>query len=154
MDAYLFEGSAPVQIDPASVEMGGPWEGNAHRLVPLAWESHLVKRVHDFLAPLDSPILIDVGANTGSYALLPALLPNLYVWAFEPQREACDILERNIEFNHLEHQVAAFCQGLWCQRDTLELKFSGEQASGCATFGVPVRFGVAKTQAAEVFTLD
>ncbi len=159
MDAYLFEGAPkPVQILPEALGMGGSWEGNAGRPVPLAWESHLVKRVHDFLAPLDRPVLVDVGANTGSYALLPALLPSLRVAAFEPNPAACRILRQMLTQNGIfRNRAWTYEVALWSEESfgsVGQLQIPSPHASGCATLGHPTRFHPVGHTEVPLATLD
>ena len=49
--------------------------------------------------------LVDVGANTGSFALLPTLLPWLQVVAFEPVPVAFEVLTRNVRINQIVDNV-------------------------------------------------
>jgi len=50
-------------------------------------------------------LLLDVGANTGSFSLLPALLPGLKVAAFEPLPSALELLVANVAVNGLNESV-------------------------------------------------
>ena len=50
-------------------------------------------------------VLVDVGANTGSFALLPALLPELHVVAFEPLSSAFELLDLNVRANGIADRV-------------------------------------------------
>lgn len=155
MDALLFpDAPKTVQILPEAVQMGGSWEGNIGRATPLAWESHLVKRVYEFLKPLDSPVLVDVGANTGSYALLGVLLPELYTLALEPNPNVFDVLRRHLQANDLRGRLELRPLALMDREARGTLHLSGATASGCATLGMPVRFAIAEEMTVWQTTLD
>ena len=53
----------------------------------------------------NSAVMIDVGANTGSFSLLPAILPGLFVEAFEPLPTTFSMLKRNVEVNQIARHV-------------------------------------------------
>jgi len=56
----------------------------------------------------DKENLVDVGANIGCHAITYAKYsPDATIWAFEPQRETWDILNRNIHRNNLESRIHA-----------------------------------------------
>ncbi|MDP3881881.1 MAG: FkbM family methyltransferase [Nanoarchaeota archaeon] len=67
----------------------------------------------DKLYSLDFPsarTIIDLGANIGVYSLYAGLQhPNAVVYAFEPDPWSFKQLKRNIEINHLQKRVKAFC---------------------------------------------
>jgi len=49
-------------------------------------------------------VVVDVGANIGYYTLLAAKIAKK-VYAFEPDKEAFEILKKNVEGNHLKNVV-------------------------------------------------
>jgi FkbM family methyltransferase len=51
----------------------------------------------------------DIGANVGTYSLYAALKPDLTVLAFEPAAMNYYVLNRNIEINKLDRNIASFC---------------------------------------------
>ncbi|MSU78720.1 MAG: FkbM family methyltransferase [Gemmataceae bacterium] len=54
--------------------------------------------------------VIDIGANTGLFALLAAAAePTCRVWAFEPVPFIFDMLQKNIQLNKLENLEAVSC---------------------------------------------
>jgi len=46
-------------------------------------------------------VLLDIGASTGSYSLLPLVVPNLTVWSFEPCDSVFSALCKNLMLNGL-----------------------------------------------------
>jgi len=45
--------------------------------------------------------LFDVGASTGSYSLLPLVVPGLKVYSFEPCKKVYDVLVENLDLNNI-----------------------------------------------------
>ena len=63
-----------------------------------------VKLVADFLKVKENPILLDIGACTGSYTLLPLIVNGLHVHSFEPSK-SFDVLLSNINLNKISSSV-------------------------------------------------
>jgi FkbM family methyltransferase len=63
-----------------------------------------VQDILDYLRTLESPTLIDVGASTGSYSLLPTIIEDLKVHSFEPSK-AFEVLKNNIDINNISDNV-------------------------------------------------
>ena len=86
-------------LDPRTVNYGGSFtkdlEPNSKDVIELAI-NELVK--------IHSPTLIDVGACTGSYALLPLLIKTLSVHSFEPSK-AFEVLDLNIKTNGVPNVI-------------------------------------------------
>jgi FkbM family methyltransferase len=99
MQGILFDDIA-VNIDAASLEMGGSWLTNG-----CAWGGHALKEFYSYAQHLASLTVFDVGANTGSFALLSAFHPGMTVYAFEPSPLARAILKKNVALNGLENRV-------------------------------------------------
>lgn len=56
------------------------------------------------ITPADADVIIDVGANLGSFTCLAAWTHrNSRVYAFEPQEEQTQLLRQNLERNHLKN---------------------------------------------------
>lgn len=87
------------------------------------------------LAMRSEAILIDIGAHTGSFALLPVLNKNIYVIAFEPNYTTASILQNNVNYNGLENNVKVIPIGLSDKDDVLILNMPMDRRSGLATFG-------------------
>lgn len=154
IDGYLFDNAPPVHILPEAVEVGGSWEGHPQTDPARANDADLIERVYEYLKAIPNPVLVDVGANTGSFSLLPALLPDLTVFAFEPNREVYDILEQHLRMNHVRHRVLPFCEAAWNQHETLLLSIPYTYATGCATLGKPVEYTPVAQQVVEAVPLD
>lgn len=87
-----------VEIAPECLHFGGSWEGGQKRKgYPLAYGQDSLEYVYDFFVTKQGGLLIDVGASTGSFSLLPTVLPDYTeVHAFEPYDEAYSLLLQNI----------------------------------------------------------
>jgi len=62
-------------------------------------EAYNVSRVVEILKQMKNPILLDVGACTGSYSLLDKLV-DVQVYSFEPVSKTFAVLEKNIKLNN------------------------------------------------------
>lgn len=127
------------------------------------YELNLVQEFFRRLNNLNpTPTFIDIGANTGSYSLLPIANDNINCYAFEPNPVAFDILSENVELNQLMDKVKLFNNGIWSENKMLDLKIPVDKIdSGLSTFGNnPSRFkydnkaGEFTTHSVECFTLD
>ena len=92
-----------VKLHPNTFEWGGSWAG-ATPENPIAYDPWLLKFAYGVLMDMDSALLIDVGANTGSFSLLPLFIPGLRCLAFEPY--LYEILRRNVALNNLQARVS------------------------------------------------
>lgn len=107
MQAELFDGHM-VEVDERTADVGGSFfyePLRAYGPLPLRW-------AYEQLAQQQSPVLFDVGANTGCYTLLAALLPELTVYAFEPVPMLYDILKANVQMNGLAPRVRLIKEAL------------------------------------------
>lgn len=66
------------------------------------YEPEKVMNMAEHLKGLYKPVLLDIGASTGSYSLLPLLVPELEVHSFEPCADVCATLKRNISKNKVQ----------------------------------------------------
>lgn len=89
-----------VTIDDEALLYGGAWHPNGDAHSPA-----LLQACGRYLATLERPVALDIGASTGSLALLAALYPALTVHAFEPVDAVRSVLKRNLALNEIEHQV-------------------------------------------------
>jgi len=99
-----FANRAIILVDAESVRCSGSWTANKHGGVRTG-ERIVLERMAAYLNGLDEPILVDIGANTGSFCLLTVLVPGLRVVAFEPNPEAFALLRQNLELNNLADRV-------------------------------------------------
>lgn len=80
-------------------------------------------------------ILWDIGANVGCYTLYAAK-KGIFVKAFEPSAANYFLLQKNTEFNHLDHRIQAFCIAFNDVSETGYLNMSSIQMGGAInTFG-------------------
>ena len=54
-------------------------------------------------------VLVDVGANVGTYSIWAAKTRSVRVFAFEPESQNYALLNRNIFLNNLSENVTAYC---------------------------------------------
>jgi FkbM family methyltransferase len=120
-----------VRLCPETFEWGGSWSGATTKR-PIAYDPWLLKFAYQILMKMDHPFLVDVGASTGSFSLLPKFVPGMHCLAFEPR--TYEILRRNIALNNLQGRVTirpyavsdhALGASLWHAPDN--------KLSGCAT---------------------
>lgn len=87
------------------------------------------------LAKKEQAILIDIGANTGSFSLLPVASKKIKVFAFEPNLAVADILRSNVELNDIQENVIILPVGISDKYALLNLNVPGNSETGLATFG-------------------
>jgi len=84
------------------------------------------------LKMLDAPIVVDVGAYHGLYALLAGAFCSQAkqgrVLAFEPVAENYDILQKNIALNNLEEWVTPINKAVGESSENLRISRSGSQS--------------------------
>lgn len=153
MKALLFD-SNYVDIGRRSSQVGGSFQRRSF-LSATAWDGELLKIVHDELKRETRPTLLDIGANTGSFSLLAALLPDLSAHAFEPSPITFPLLVENLERNGVQDRVIAHQVALTDFEGTIALKISRDSSeSGLACVGRPLRFGEYEEHAVTATTLD
>lgn len=92
-----------VKLHSDTFEWGGSWAGATPER-PIAYDSWLLEFTHGVLMNMDPAFLIDVGASTGSFSLLPLFVPGLRCLSFEPY--VYEMLRRNVALNRLQARVA------------------------------------------------
>lgn len=70
----------------------------------------------------------DIGANVGVFALYAGLRPGVEVRAFEPAAASYGALCRNIEVNHLDDRIQAYCVALSDRTQLGQFNLSGTNA--------------------------
>src|SRR3990167_1499815 len=84
----LVAGCAEIYIDPATEEIGHTWSNGS------VWDKDLIRRFYmELKKHQDFFVMIDLGAQTGSFTLLAKYFPSSMWYAFEPLQEAANILE-------------------------------------------------------------
>ena len=147
--SVLFD-NVQVNIDPRSVTIGGSWEGGFEK----PWSSELVKLCYDILPKDKQTTLVDIGANTGTFSLLPVCMPNLKIESFEPNPEVLEILKANIALNKITGQVSVWDTALAETQKDMEMKIPKNGESGFTCVGNPLRFNDYRTVQIRTMTLD
>lgn len=125
-----------IEIDPGSMPLRGAW----HRNPPLRTSDRgLLKFFYEKLKRIENPIVLDVGASTGSFCLLAAF-HEMRVHAFEPHPEAYKFLVRNIKLNGLEDKITAHCCALSDVDGIMYLNVPIDRYAALSTLGKPRLF--------------
>jgi FkbM family methyltransferase len=130
-----------VSLDLRSTKVGGSWQGITRDGVPTAWDMETIKFFYDRTLEIENPVVLDIGANTGSFCLLAEINLNIKCLAFEPMPMIYEILKNNILLNKLQHNVKPLQIALSDKKGSAVLKYpkSGTD-SGFACLGKPIRF--------------
>lgn len=154
IEGILWPG-ARVNLDPRVLEMGGSWYTNGG-VMPTAWDQDLVKRAADIVRKATNPLILDIGANTGSFALIPAILPHVQVYAIEPHPTAYDVLLSNIELNKISSKVVTWRGAISnANKEDGILQCPDDRNSGLSILdGKPKRFKMEQQFITPVRTLD
>lgn len=136
-----------VLIDQRSPLVGGSWQGDPKSwwlqgvfyFVPTTHASDVLRFFYEKTLEYDSPVIIDIGASTGSFCLLGAINKDITCYAFEPNPEVFEILKINLKLNKLD-KVKAFQMALADKEVDCILKNPKANDSGLATLGIPTRF--------------
>jgi hypothetical protein len=82
IEAHLLLG-AKVKIDLTATKIGGAWQGkDPDTGMPRPWDPETLKFFYDQAKSIKSPVILDIGANTGLYCLLPVLNRSIKGYAF------------------------------------------------------------------------
>jgi len=95
-----------VLVGPGSVGHGGSWSQANGEI--LAWDIALVTHFYKEMKKLDDPIILDIGASTGSFSLLPAIDTTAACHSFEPYPFVNKILRENVRMNGLDDRVTIY----------------------------------------------
>ena len=85
----------------------------------------------------ESPVVVDVGANLGCFAILAAW-HGATVYAYEPEPENFEFLRQNVRRNDVHGRVSCRNQAVWSERGKIHL-VCGENASRITETGWPIR---------------
>jgi len=152
MRAILFD-NFEVDIDERSVALGGSWQGEPRDGKPTAWDGELLRFFYDKMRT--GVRYLDIGANTGSYCLLCALVPDAACIAFEPQRIVREVLQSNIDRNGLVGRASISSLALWDINGGTVLAMPQFGASGLACLSMhPTRFTAESYITVETRCLD
>ena len=85
--------------------------------------------IYKFKNQNSCPVILDCGANIGLSTLYFSLqYPNSTIHAFEPDSSVFELLQRNIQDNHLTN-VILYNQAVWTQETELSFSNKGTEAS-------------------------
>lgn len=79
------------------------WCGSFNKNGEFATEE--VMQIYDQLKDIENPVMIDIGANTGSHSMLGLVISNLICYSFEPVPLFYEILKNNLKLNNLCDKV-------------------------------------------------
>lgn len=78
-------------------------------------------------------LFLDVGANVGSYTVLASAVVGAKTFTFEPVPSTFNILQKNIEINHIENLVTAYNNGVGDTHGTLRFTNLGDTVNHVIT---------------------
>ncbi len=144
-----------VEIDARAAEIGGCWEGKLRNGIPTAWGMDELRFFYERTLEYKSPVILDVGANTGAFSMLAVMNPAMRSYAFEPAPVTFEVLKQNIIMNNLQDRVKALHLALADKNGTAVLKYpKSGMKSGLACIGKPLRFTEWVEYEVEVRRLD
>lgn len=128
-----------VLIDQRSVDVGGSWQINNENDKIIAYDMKTIKFFYERILEFHAPIVMDIGASTGSFCLLAKRVKGMRVYAFEPNPTVFEILNSNIALNNLQDKIKTFQIALSDKKGTAILKCPiGRSMSGLACIGNPL----------------
>lgn len=75
------------------------------------FEAHIINSIKPLIE--QSKFIVDAGANIGCHAISYATFnPKAQIWAFEPQKNLFEILQRNVKRNSFNDRITLFNKGL------------------------------------------
>lgn len=80
----------------------------------------------------ENDIVVDAGANIGLFSIFASKQNVQQIYAFEPQKEAIEILKKNIELNKSQEKISIVQFGLYDKTEDLELSLSDESYSAAS----------------------
>lgn len=91
-----------VWVSSRALVMGGSWLRSPEpTILPTAWDSDVLSCFSEALTQHQATSFVDVGANSGSFALLGTAHPGLICHAVEPNPAAATLLRRHLAANAL-----------------------------------------------------
>lgn len=145
----LVEGHPNIYLDPLSEKIGCTWMNG------VVWDKPLIQKFYSLLAQQSDPfVVLDLGAQTGSFSLLAKYFPRSHWYAFEPIQEAAFTLEKNLMLNSI-HNVSVYQTAVSDTVGKAILKMPNLDAWGLATLGKNVlRFNPLSEREVDCTTLD
>lgn len=144
----LVEGLPDIYITAQTEKIGHTW---SHSIV---WDKPLIQKFYSILPANDFFVVIDLGAQTGSFSLLAKYFPNSAWYAFEPIKEAIDVLKDNLKLNNIQN-VAVFMVAVTDFSGKITLNMPAMNEWGLSTIGQNVlRFTPCIQREVECIDLD
>ncbi|MGJ3522732.1 FkbM family methyltransferase [Nitratidesulfovibrio sp. D1] len=155
IEAHLLLGTR-VKIDPSATRIGGAWQGKDPATgMPRPWDPETLRFFYEQTGRVKNPVILDIGANTGIYCLLPVLNRTIRGYAFEPNPEAYRILKNNLALNALQSNIQTVPVALSDRKGIAKLKIPASGTdSGLACLGSPQRFDGWHETSVPMDTLD
>lgn len=137
-----------IYIHPYSEKIGHTWRDG------IVWDKPLIEKFYLLLPKNECFVMLDVGAQTGSFSLLAKYFTNSKWYSFEPIKEATETLIKNLALNHISN-VSVFQLACSNFSGKTTLKMPVMQDWGLATIGSNVqRFTAISERSIECITLD
>lgn len=145
----LVEGLPEIFLSPLSEKIGHTWVNG------VVWDKPLIQKFYSLLVEHnDYFVMLDLGAQTGSFSLLAKFFPNSQWHSFEPLKEAADTLKTNLALNDI-HNVTVYPVATSNVSGTAILKMPPMNEWGLATIGSNViRFNPLEERIVECIDLD
>lgn len=145
-----------VELDDRMADpMGGAWQGPLVDGKLTAWDSDVVHSFWQAMYKLDEPVVLDIGASTGSFCLLAKFGGVEKVIAFEPVPLVCSILRSNVKLNGIGDIVQVHEKALSdVAGRKLILKIPERKDLGVATLGTPRRVKAWREHEVAVSSID
>jgi FkbM family methyltransferase len=144
-----------VAVHPETAQWGGSFYALREDGRLQAWEPGLIRFFWGKIKDHTEPMVLDIGASTGSYTLLAAHHSAMQVWAFEPQPHIARVLLANIDLNGLQARAHAVNVALG---NAIEQRFihvpSLPTQAGLACLGEPKRYTAWEDVPCDCLTLD
>lgn len=129
-----------LHIDSQSTNQGGAWINYLDNMAQ-ASDHYLIQTVYEHLKNITGPVMLDIGAHTGSFSLLPVFNSQIKVYAFEPSPWIYELLKTNIKLNNISKNTLTYNIALSNNSGVALLKIpKNKKDSGLATLGNPIRF--------------
>ena len=149
MEATLFS-SYKVQLTEESVPT---WRGT-----PTNVQGHDQPTLEFFfnkMTVLAEPVVLDIGAHTGMFSLMPCFCPKAFFYSFEPAPDTFRMLNENLALNHVQDRVLTYNTAFADYIGEGELKIpTNNRELGLSVLGTPLRFSEWKSVKVKVDTLD
>lgn len=147
-------GDCTVELHPKTIARGGSFlKEQVKKGVAHAYDSKLIAFVYERLKGWEFPVMIDIGASTGSFTMLAKYIEMGHIFAFEPLPSTYNVLCQNIALNGLQRYVTTYRQAV-ADAKGRTLKVPTNAQSGFSTLGVPTRFTGHKELKVKVVALD